>query len=494
MMQRVTTLLGADEEWERPLPEHWLRADIRVAVATFVLAVAVLQALTFSVATIAYPLWQQWLFLAIPSAALVLRRRYPLVAALAGVALIFLGAFWIAELTALLSTQAIAFFLTFSAAAWARNRWHVAGLAVAISLALLLWIAWLVAQASGASRIAEFAGLPDGETLSMAQVAAYGFYNLAINVVYFAAALVLGTVAWWDARRFSQVRDYSDLLERHAAAQTRQAVTAERLRIARELHDVVAHHVSAIGVQAGAARRVLERSGGGTGAGGDAAGGAGAGAVSGDLWGAPTADERVASTLAQVEESSRQAVTEMRSLLGALRDTGEVDPGEALEGALAAPNVPGEPAATDRSPAAGPGLDHLETLVAEVSATRPIVSFDVVEDAGVARADVPRAASASLYRIAQEALSNVRTHSTASSARLTLRTGVAIVRGAEEGPFAEVEVVDDGRPRHNTAGSGMGQLGMRERARSLGGAVEIGPRALGGYRVRVRLPLTVKEN
>ena len=209
--------------------------------------------------------------------------------------------------------------------------------------------------------------------------------------------------------------------------------------------------------------------------------------------------ETVASTLTQVEGSSRQAVTEMRSLLGALRDTSEVSIDHAplqdfSDDGAGAVEAGADSDVSHRSPGAGPGLDRLEELAKSFSGDRPQVDLDVVEDPTLPRSAVPPAVSASLYRIAQESLSNVRTHSTASSARLTLRTGRATMAGTPEVPFAEVEVVDDGRPRHGTGGTGMGQLGMRERARSLGGVVEIGPRALGGYRVRVRLPLIRKES
>jgi signal transduction histidine kinase len=90
-----------------------------------------------------------------------------------------------------------------------------------------------------------------------------------------------------------------------------------------------------------------------------------------------------------------------------------------------------------------------------------------------------------LYRTVQEALHNVRRHSTASAATVVLR-----VDASPRGGFAEVEVLDAGRPRTGTSGTGLGLLGMRERVASLDGSLEIGPRATGGFRVRVRLPLT----
>ena len=90
----------------------------------------------------------------------------------------------------------------------------------------------------------------------------------------------------------------------------------------------------------------------------------------------------------------------------------------------------------------------------------------------------------SVYRIVQEALANVRRHSTADRAQVVLR-----VDRAAAAPYAEVEITDNGRPRHGTSGSGLGLLGVRERAAVRKAEVDIGPRAVQGFRVRVRFPL-----
>jgi signal transduction histidine kinase len=111
-------------------------------------------------------------------------------------------------------------------------------------------------------------------------------------------------------------------------------------------------------------------------------------------------------------------------------------------------------------------------------------SYSLVESTPGAAARLAAPVGLSLYRIAQEALANVARHSTAPAANVTLRVDEGAAR-----PHAEIEILDDGRPRHGTLGSGLGQLGIRERAASHRGEVEIGPRATGGYRVRVRIPL-----
>ena len=110
------------------------------------------------------------------------------------------------------------------------------------------------------------------------------------------------------------------------------------------------------------------------------------------------------------------------------------------------------------------------------------VHLDVVEDPTCAASRLPRGIGLAIYRTVQEALTNVRRHSTADAVSV-------VVRVDESTSYAEVEVVDNGRPRHGTSGSGLGQLGIRERAATHDGQVDIGPRVTGGYRVRVRYPL-----
>nr|WP_281379819.1 histidine kinase [Flexivirga oryzae] len=215
------------------------------------------------------------------------------------------------------------------------------------------------------------------------------------------------------------------------AEQLRQkAVDAERLRIARELHDVVAHHVSVIGVQAGAARRVLAKQ-----------------------------PEAAREALAGIEDSSRSAVTEMRSLLGTLRSGPE----------------------PDRAPT--PGLDDLGQLIDDYRTSGLTVDYAVADTEPPRAATAPPSVGLAIYRTVQEALANVQRHSTATRASVVTRFGERADRA-----YAEVEILDDGHARTGTGGTGLGLVGMRERASALGGEVEVGPRQTAGYRVRVRLP------
>ena len=131
-----------------------------------------------------------------------------------------------------------------------------------------------------------------------------------------------------------------------------------------------------------------------------------------------------------------------------------------------------------------PGIADLHTLVAQRRTAGLTTSYDVVESSPGAADRLPSSTGLALYRVVQEALANVTRHSTARHATVVLRV-------EEDGPrpHAEVEVLDDGRPRGRSSGSGLGHLGVRERAASQRGEAEIGPRPTGGYRVRVRIPL-----
>jgi signal transduction histidine kinase len=214
-------------------------------------------------------------------------------------------------------------------------------------------------------------------------------------------------------------------LEREREEQARIAVAEERARIARELHDIVAHNVSVMTVQAGAVRRLL----------------------------APE-QERERETLLGVEQTGREALNEMRRLLGMLRATDEA---HAL--------LP------------QPSLRHLDTLVSQVRDAG--VPVDVrVEGEPV---DLPPGLDLSAYRIVQEALTNTLKHAGPARAEVVVRYGDHQL---------ELEIVDDGRGGANGSGSGSGLVGMRERAALVGGNVEAGPARDGGYTVRARLPLS----
>ena len=206
----------------------------------------------------------------------------------------------------------------------------------------------------------------------------------------------------------------------------RQAVTEERLRIARELHDVVAHTMSVVAVHAGSGRMVAASD--------------------------PAAAERALET---IETTTRSALGEMRRLLGVLRSGDGHEPG-----AL--------------GPA--PGLLDLPALVAEVAGSGVDVDLRVEGE----RPAVPPGVDLSAYRVVQEALTNVIKHAGTASATVDVRYS---------GSEIAVEVVDDGRGADANTSGGHGLIGMRERVAVHGGELEAGPRPAGGFRVAARFPL-----
>lgn len=233
--------------------------------------------------------------------------------------------------------------------------------------------------------------------------------------------------------RWEALEERTRMLEREREDRDLAAVAAERLRIARELHDVVAHSMSVIAVQAGVGRHVIET----------------------DVTAARDA-------LGVIESTSREALVEMRRLLGVLRQENE--------GAAMRPM---------------PGLADIPTLVAETRRAGLGVTLD---STGAVR-EVPAGVDLAAYRVVQEALTNVLRHG----------GPVAHVRVACSHDRVELEVTDEGRPRSTRiepsrnaeSGTGHGLLGMRERVALYGGSFEAAPRPGGGFRVHASLPYAV---
>jgi len=229
-------------------------------------------------------------------------------------------------------------------------------------------------------------------------------------------------------RHVAELAELARQLELARDENARVAVVGERARIARELHDVVAHSVSVMVVQAGAAEEVLA-----------------------------AAPDRAREPLRSVQDTGRQALVELRRLLGVLR--------------------------TDDSEAAlapQPGLDRVTALAEQVREAGVAVNLRVDgEPAGV-----PAGLDLAAYRIVQEALTNVLKHADAS--RAAVRVGYC--RDA-----IELEILDDGRGApangHPAGATGHGLIGMRERASLYGGVVEARPLPEGGFAVRARLPV-----
>ncbi|HEV7640095.1 MAG TPA: sensor histidine kinase [Gaiellaceae bacterium] len=248
---------------------------------------------------------------------------------------------------------------------------------------------------------------------------------------FFWTTLIL-TLAWFFGSalgsRTEQARELTERVEaaeRERATAAERATAEERARIARELHDVVAHSVSVMVVQASGVRRLLKDE-----------------------------QHREREALLSVEQIGRQALTEMRRMLGVMRS------GEEAPAALAPQ----------------PGLEHLDRLIAQVEEAGLPVTLRVEGD----RPDISPGVDLSAYRIVQEGLTNALKHAKGAHAEVVVRYIDSSV---------ELEIADDGPGTPTGDGQGHGLVGMRERVALYGGTIEAGPRAGGGFVLRAELPV-----
>lgn len=253
-------------------------------------------------------------------------------------------------------------------------------------------------------------------------------------MVPFALAWVLGDSIRTRRAYLAQLEERAARLEREREAQSKVAVAAERARIARELHDVVAHNVSVMVVQADGAAYVLD-----------------------------AAPDQARKALETISGTGRQALAEMRRLLGVLR-TGE--PEESGE------YVP------------QPDVEQLDDLIEQVRTSGLPVDFKVE---GTPR-PLPSGVELTAYRIVQEALTNTRKHggpNTGASVRLVYFDDGLGLLVEDDGKGAPHELYEEG----GADGQGHGLIGMRERVGMVGGTLDAGPRPGGGFRISVLLPL-----
>ncbi|UED85575.1 sensor histidine kinase [Streptomyces profundus] len=279
-----------------------------------------------------------------------------------------------------------------------------------------LWVGAIAVLASGAASV--LAGQEVGRPVPSPVL------EMGIPVV----PLLLGEVVRGRRELTASYAERAHRAEREREREAERRVREERMRIARELHDIVAHTVSAMTVQAGVALDALDRR-----------------------------PEVSRAALRQVRASGREAVSELRTTLKVLRDE---------------PDEPVSPA---------PRLAQLPELIGRFPEDRPRVRLHgggLLDDGDAVSPLVQLAA----YRIVQEALTNVVRHSRARRAAVSLHR--------DELGGLTVEVVDEGpaRPGGGSAETGFGLLGMRERAHAVGGTLEYGPLPDGGFRVRATLP------
>ncbi len=309
------------------------------------------------------------------------------------------------------------------------------------------------------------AGAVLGSAVLAVAVLATGYYADPVSGVIAAVFGSMTALVVWAAGRVRRARretilawrDRARRLEIERDQQAQIATSAERARIAREMHDIVAHSLSVVVAQADGGRYAAQSD--------------------------PDAASRALGTIA---ETGRAALADMRRLLGVLRDDAQHaprEPGETPAGADgtgdpagAARPAPGAPGPVDLVPQ--PAAQDIERLGETMRASGLRVSLVRV---GTAR-PLPPGAGLTAYRICQEALTNVLKHAGPDPSVTVLVQWSA--------DALTLEVSDDGRGAAATGdGAGHGLLGMRERAAMFGGSVSAGPRAGGGFRVRAQLPL-----
>ncbi|SFS08856.1 Signal transduction histidine kinase [Agrococcus baldri] len=398
----------------RPAPDaRSLRADALLAgvlalVGCLMVALTAMTGMQFA----DVPIWQPMLAAVVLAAPLMLRRVQPVAASIAQVVIyIVAGELGVIEIYV---SQVALFMGFYSIGAWDANRTRALWTRVSIVVVMAAWLA------SSAVR-----GFFDPETGERGVSAFFALLmiQIVINIAYFGGAWIFGDRAWASALEQERLAAAHAEIEAQQSQLAEQAVSLERVRIARELHDVVAHHVSAMGVQAGAARRVLT-----------------------------TDADKAADALRHVEQSARDAIGELRSLVVTLRSD-------------------------EDATASAPDLDALPPLVAAAQAAGQRVTLTEI---GTPRPVTPMA-GLTAYRVVQEALTNARKHA-GPMAQVDVRVRYLVDE-------LEVEVADDG---HGSGagehGAGAGLLGMRERVSALGGELELGPRSRGGWLVRARVP------
>ena len=411
-------------EWSRPGPDRsGLRADAGLALLLAIASVttSLLYARTGLYAAPAEP-WVWAVGLALSTLPLALRRRYPVpVALVVSIGFFVCGQFGVPEV---LVINICLFCALYTIGAWERRRTLALWARLGIGVAMIVWLVISLIVAS--SNDEAFEGVSRSGIFSA--YATFAVIQIITNLLYFGGAFFFGERSWQAARNQALLAARGRELELERQTSAAQAVALDRLSIARELHDVVAHHVSVMGIQAAAARRSLERD-----------------------------PARAAEALGVVEESAGTAVDELRRLVGTLRDP-----------------------ASETSAPTTIGVAHLPALVegAQNSGTPTTLII-----AGEPR-PIPMLVDVALYRVVQEALTNIRKHAgRGATAEVRLRFGEESV---------EVEISDDGVRQElarRSRGSGLGLRGMRERIGAVGGTVSAGRRERGGFLVRATVPI-----
>ncbi|MDT0116263.1 sensor histidine kinase [Microbacterium sp. PRF11] len=362
------------------------------------------------------------------AAPIAFRRRWPSVVAVI-VSLAYFAAVTL-RIPEIYAGNIAMFIALYTVGAWETSRQRATIVRVAIIVGMFAWLFVVMFQEATQPIDPDLEGA-FSRAGAFSPFVAYQLLMIGVNALFFGGAYYFGDRSHQQMRERAALEERTAELESEREVTAAQAVALDRVRIARELHDVVAHHVSLMGVQAGVARSLLSRD-----------------------------PDAARETLTGVESSARTSLHELRQLLETLR-------------------TPDGDTAPDTAPTTH-GLTSIRSLVDDATAAGLPTTFTAV---GAPACDPPPLVQVNLYRIAQEALTNARRHAGPDA--------TADVRLRFETDAVELEISNTGRRGSSTPG--LGQLGMRERAAVSGGSIEIGPRSRGGYLVRVRVPLTPAE-
>ncbi|MDG4809155.1 sensor histidine kinase [Micromonospora sp. WMMD1120] len=415
---------AAREEWRRPGPTaEQRRIDLWIGLAVTGLAVVSLtlarSAGMFLLGPPPSGLEQLFWTVAV-TVPLIWRRRFP-AATLLIVSVAYIAAQARSAPEHQISSGAL-FTTIYTVGAWSTDRRLARRLRIGVIVTMFVWLG--VSYSVTLDNITP--GTFDDAVGPVPPVVAAMVSGVLVNGLFFGFAYFFGETSWVAARREHELREQAAELRRSQAEARERAVLGERVRIARELHDVVAHHVSVMGVQASACRRVFDRDPG-----------------------------KARTALSAIEQSARTAVDELRRMLGVLRTSADAE----------------------ATPAAGGGgVERIDELVERARAAGLTATLGVYGDP----VPLPESVSQAAYRVTQEAVTNTLKHANAT---------VVDVRVRYLARELEVDVSDDGRAGGRISSAGLGLIGMRERVTAHGGDLEAGPRAGGGWRARARFPL-----
>lgn len=371
---------------------------------------------------------------------LALRRRYPL-ATLVAATVAFVAMYFVAPAVSVSVVFQVSYFAAiYTSVAWSRHRGRLWSLITVILVGIAGWvvITWIATQSIQTS-LDQTDTSPNGP---LDPVVAFAVFSTAVNLAYVSGAAAFGRGAWRAALRRHQLERQAVTIREQADQLTRNAVAQERLRLARDLHDSIGHHFTGVGLQAGGARRVLDRGDDGS-----------------RIRLEPAQAALVRKSLTSIERSTREGIGELQTVLGVLRDPDEA------EGT------------------SGVGFGNRKSILdlpQLVSGFEPMglkAVLLVSDDAAAVLRDhgdrLPAVLHHGVYRMVQESLTNVLKHSDATDAQV-------FVRVSPSRSELDVEVVDHGMPvgspdRGVVPSSGAGLLGLTERAGVLGGHVVSGP-------------------